>query len=165
MFTQLGIEIKVMTSQQICSTYLDLIVFLFDNFIWNNFLFWQFFTSLPFHIAWTNTCIKVDSWTNLTQYSSALSPRGHLKVVQGCTAVTTPFFAFYMFLTKISVLQTQNFKIFIPKTAKFLRKISSLDPTFEKPAGHMPTQKKNWVPLPDCHTYARCGTWTYQHTM
>ena len=101
----------------------------------------------------------------------------HLKVVWGCAPVMIPLFSgqsalpslpichqraphfqfsgnfciFSLVLAKISALKMQIFKIFVPKTPHFSRKIHPLDPTFGNLCGtHPPKKKLSASPPPRC---------------
>ena len=56
------------------------------------------------------------------------------------------FSIFSLVLVKISALKMQIFRIFVPKTPHFSRKIRSLDPTFENPCGTHPPKIKLSAP-------------------
>ena len=110
--------------------------------------------------AWWRRCIARRSQTR--------GEHSHWKVVRGCDAVMPllfpylsslprlpiylscahhfPFFKenlciFSLVLAKIWAFKTEIFKIFVPKTPHFSRKIRSLDPTFGNPCGTHPTKK------------------------
>ena len=61
------------------------------------------------------------------------------------------FSIFSLVLVKISALKTQIFRIFVPKTPHFSRKIRSLDPTFGNPCGTHPPKKKLSGPPGNMH--------------
>ena len=72
-------------------------------------------------------------------------PFSSLPIYHQCAHVpTTSPFQFLeialsvLFLTKISAIKTQNFRIFAYKTPHFTRKTRSLDPTFGNPRGTYP---------------------------
>ena len=76
-----------------------------------------------------------------------------LPIYHHCAALVPPIFKFLkkfpffsLVLVKFSALKTQIFKIFVPKTPHFSRKIRSLDPTFGNPCGTHPPKKKLSAP-------------------
>ena len=76
-----------------------------------------------------------------------------LPIYHHCAALVPPHFQilerfsiFSLVLVKISTLKTQIFKIFVPKTPHFSRKIRSLDPTFGNLCGTHPPKKKLSAP-------------------
>ena len=97
-----------------------------------------------------------------------------LPIYHQSTARVPPVFNFYknfafsaLFVAKISALKTQIFKIFVPKTPHFSRKIRFLDPTFGNPCDTQPP-RKNWVPpspvLTKLPTHLDPGIWTSWET-